>query len=106
MKAVAGMVMIQATTMLLATRQRTAETRRAAPTPMMQPVMVWVVETGMPSSGAAGAGRPARRGWAGHAVRSASARAGWHGGDPRPQDSPDLQPHAGWRAAWRRSRRT
>ena len=41
--------MIQAMTMLLATPQRTAETRRAAPTPMMAPVMVWVVETGMPS---------------------------------------------------------
>ena len=35
--------------MLLATFQRTAETRRAAPTPTIAPVMVWVVETGMPS---------------------------------------------------------
>ena len=35
--------------MSLATPQRTAETRRAAPTPTMAPVMVWVVETGMPS---------------------------------------------------------
>ena len=42
------MVMTQATTMLLATFQRTAETRRAAPTPTMAPVMVWVVETGTP----------------------------------------------------------
>jgi len=33
--------------------QRTADTLRAAPTPMMQPVMVCVVETGMPSSVAA-----------------------------------------------------
>ena len=53
MKAEAGIVMIQATTMLLATFQRTADTLRAAPTPTMQPVMVWVVETGMPSSVAA-----------------------------------------------------
>src|SRR6478736_2713007 len=42
------MVTIQATTMSLATFQRTAETRRAAPTPTMAPVMVWVVETGTP----------------------------------------------------------
>ena len=42
------MVMIQASTMLCVTFQRTAETRRAAPTPMMQPVIVCVVETGMP----------------------------------------------------------
>jgi hypothetical protein len=32
-------------TMSLATRQRTAEARRAAPTPMIAPVMMWVVET-------------------------------------------------------------
>ena len=36
--------------MLGATLQRTAETRRAAPTPTMAPVIVWVVETGMPSA--------------------------------------------------------
>ena len=41
--------MIQATRMPRATPQRTAETRRAAPTPMIAPVMVCVVETGMPS---------------------------------------------------------
>ena len=41
--------MIQAITISLATLQRTADTRLAAPTPMMQPVMVCVVETGMPS---------------------------------------------------------
>src|SRR5664279_2852221 len=35
--------------MELATFQRTAETRRAAPTPTMAPVMVWVVDTGTPS---------------------------------------------------------
>ena len=40
---------IQANTMLFATLQRTADTFRAAPTPMIAPVMVWVVETGMPS---------------------------------------------------------
>ena len=42
------MVNTQAQTMFLATFQRTADTRRAAPTPMMEPVMVWVVETGTP----------------------------------------------------------
>src|SRR6185295_11494627 len=36
----AGIVMIQATTMLLATLQRTADTLRAAPTPMIEPVIV------------------------------------------------------------------
>jgi hypothetical protein len=41
--------MIQAVTISRATPQRTAEARRAAPTPMMQPVMVCVVETGIPS---------------------------------------------------------
>lgn len=35
--------------MLPATFQRTAETLRAAPTPTIEPVIVWVVETGMPS---------------------------------------------------------
>ena len=48
MAAAAGMVMNQAVTMLRATLQRTAETRLAAPTPTMAPVMVWVVDTGMP----------------------------------------------------------
>jgi phosphate/sulfate permease len=38
-----------AMTMLPAMFQRTAETFRAAPTPMIAPVMVWVVDTGMPS---------------------------------------------------------
>ena len=42
------MVTIQAMTMLPATPQRTADERCAAPTPMMAPVMVCVVETGMP----------------------------------------------------------
>src|SRR6267378_767717 len=45
----AGMVITQATTMPLATFQRTAETRRAAPTPTIAPVMVCVVETRTPS---------------------------------------------------------
>ena len=43
------MVTTQATTMSLATFHRTDDTRRAAPTPTMAPVMVWVVETGTPS---------------------------------------------------------
>ena len=35
------------------TLQRTAEARRAAPTPTTQPAMVWVVETGIPKVEAA-----------------------------------------------------
>src|ERR1700730_2880431 len=42
------MVMTQATTMFLAMFQRTADTLRAAPTPTIAPVIVCVVETGMP----------------------------------------------------------
>src|SRR5713226_7697984 len=49
MPAAAGIVITQAYTIELATFQRTAETRRAAPTPTMAPVMVCVVETGTPS---------------------------------------------------------
>jgi hypothetical protein len=44
--AAAGMVMIQAVTMLLAVPQRTADNRRVAPTPMMEELMTWVVEIG------------------------------------------------------------
>src|ERR1700755_2373839 len=53
MMAEAGIVMTQAYTIELATFQRTAETRRAAPTPTMAPVMVWVVDTGTPRKVAA-----------------------------------------------------
>src|SRR5262245_28923209 len=53
MTAAAGKVRIQAVTTSLATFQRTAETRRAAPTPTIAPVIVWVVDTGMPSAVAA-----------------------------------------------------
>src|SRR5215207_2183457 len=49
MKAEAGIVTTQATTIPLATPHRTAEVLRAAPTPIIDPVIVWVVETGMPS---------------------------------------------------------
>ena len=52
-KADAGIVKIQAITIEPATFQRTAETRRAAPTPTIAPVIVWVVETGTPSAVAA-----------------------------------------------------
>src|SRR6516164_5678425 len=41
--AAAGIVKIQAQTMLPATPQRTAEAPRTLPTPTMAPVMVWVV---------------------------------------------------------------
>ena len=47
------MVTTQANRMPVVTFQRTAETRRAAPTPMIAPVMVCVVETGIPSQVAA-----------------------------------------------------
>src|SRR3954454_19279764 len=43
-----GIVRIQAHTTRPATPQRTADSRRAAPTPTMPPVMVCVVDTGMP----------------------------------------------------------
>ena len=46
------MVMTQAIITLPATPHRTADARRAVPAPMMQPVMVCVVDTGMPSSDA------------------------------------------------------
>src|SRR3954471_2520745 len=45
-----GMVSTQAHTTRLATPHRTAESRRLAPTPTMAPVMVCVVETGMPAA--------------------------------------------------------
>src|SRR5436309_14985385 len=65
----AGSVITHATTTLLATFQRTAETRRAAPTPTIAPVMVWVVETGMPSQVAANSvsapPAPAQNPWTG-----------------------------------------
>ena len=46
----AGIVKIQAHTMLLATPQRTAEKPFNEPTPMMAPVTVWVVDTGTPNT--------------------------------------------------------
>src|SRR5215471_2685772 len=49
MKAEPGIVKTQAQTMLPATPQRTAENFRADPTPMIEPVMVWVVDTGTPN---------------------------------------------------------
>lgn len=42
------MVITHAQTILEATPQRTADSRRVEPAPMIAPVMVWVVETGMP----------------------------------------------------------
>src|SRR5207247_8986948 len=52
MKAEQGMVRIQAQIMLPARPQRTADTECVDPTPTMEPVVVWVVDTGMPSEGA------------------------------------------------------
>src|SRR3989344_9486789 len=48
MAAEQGMVSIHASTILPATPQRTADTECAEPTPTMAPVMVWVVDSGMP----------------------------------------------------------
>ena len=44
-----GMVTIQAQTTRPATPQRTADSRRLEPTPTIAPVMVCVVDTGMPA---------------------------------------------------------
>src|SRR4026207_911571 len=52
MKPAAGRGIIHAITMLPATPQRTADTLLAAPTPVIAPVMVWVVDTGTPNEGA------------------------------------------------------
>ena len=72
-KAEAGIVKIQAQTMLPATPQRTAEARRAEPTPTMAPVMVCVVETGMPSAG----GQEQRDRAAGLGAEAAHRLAAW-----------------------------
>src|SRR6266699_5559792 len=48
MRAAAGIVITQAITIRCATFQRTADALLAAPTPTIAPVIVWVVETGMP----------------------------------------------------------
>src|SRR3569623_873921 len=50
MKAEAGMVNIQAQTILPAIPHRTADIFFAEPTPTIAPVMVCVVDTGMPSA--------------------------------------------------------
>ena len=47
-KAAAGIVRIQAHTMRPATPHLTADNLRVAPTPTIEPVIVWVVETGVP----------------------------------------------------------
>src|SRR5258708_12572022 len=49
-KAEAGIVKLHAQTLFPATPQRTAETLRVEPTPTIAPVMVCVVETGMPKA--------------------------------------------------------
>ena len=46
----AGIVRIQAITMLPATPQRTADSRRVAPTPMTDELITCVVDTGRPSA--------------------------------------------------------
>ncbi len=46
--ALAGMVSTHAQTMAPATPHLTALARRTEPTPTIAPVMVWVVDTGMP----------------------------------------------------------
>lgn len=48
MTAAAGIVNTQAQTIRVATPHLTAESLFADPTPTIAPVIVWVVETGMP----------------------------------------------------------
>ncbi len=48
--AVIGIVMIQAVTMGRTVPHWTAEDPRVAPTPMIAPVIAWVVETGTPNA--------------------------------------------------------
>ena len=48
-KADAGIVKSQAQMIRSATPQRTADNLVTAPTPIIEPVMVWVVETGIPN---------------------------------------------------------
>jgi len=50
MIALMGIVRSHAQTMFLVTPHRTAEALFADPTPMIDPVMVWVVLTGIPAS--------------------------------------------------------
>ena len=50
MAAEIGIVRTQAQTMRPATPQLTADSRRVEPTPTIAPVIVWVVETGMPGA--------------------------------------------------------
>ena len=49
MNAAAGIVRSQAQTICRATPHRTADSRRVAPTPMIAPVIVWVVLMPTPS---------------------------------------------------------
>src|SRR5437868_14894400 len=49
MSAEQGIVSTHAQTICSATPQRTADSLRVAQTPMIAPVIVWVVETGMPN---------------------------------------------------------
>ena len=49
-KAAIGIVNIQAHTILRATPHLTADNLRVAPTPMIAPVIVCVVDTGMPAN--------------------------------------------------------
>src|SRR6266436_6334417 len=48
--AAAGIVKTQAHTILPATRHLTADRRVVDPTPAIAPVMVWVVDTGIPAA--------------------------------------------------------
>ncbi len=62
MTAEQGMVTIHAKTMRMAMPHLMPDSLRVAPTPMMAPVMVWVVETGMPEVGQEQRGGPGRLG--------------------------------------------
>src|SRR3954447_10156002 len=60
----AGSVTTQATTMLPATPQRTADSRRVAPTPMIEAVVTCVVETGTANTVAVAISTPEATVWA------------------------------------------
>src|SRR5690554_1857261 len=49
-KADTGIVKTQAHSREIVTPQRTADTRLVIPTPIIEPVLLWVVETGIPKS--------------------------------------------------------
>src|SRR4051812_50173286 len=81
----AGSVTTQATTMLPATPQRTADSRRVAPTPMIEAVGMCVVDTGTANTVAGGMRAPQATGLGGEAFGG----GGWVVPPPRGGVVPD-----------------